>query len=313
MTSTNSTLTLDFLDTISTPVNFFLMGLCVEVSFAALLDLTPRLVTAISQTRNWKELPVLLIFLISINLCLILNNFFDMPAWFPEFMTQDGCVGINFIDNLLWHIFFVLFDTFILWKSWIVTDKNRLYLAACIVAMGFRLSTGILDLVWTTAYWDSQVGCVYNQSDFSTMLYTAADAVCDAIATLGALTMFLKSDLGGLLSFETLWFRLLKENVFRSGLTLIICSIVMFMSRSPLVPLNILYMSFSAQQYIYIRLANLELHYKDERKVSQTIRITAPDASTRKKSSVAARQSIVRSAGVTDVININSDSTTKSK
>ncbi|KAI9352761.1 hypothetical protein BDR26DRAFT_849824 [Obelidium mucronatum] len=249
------------LEIVAAPLSFFLMGLCFENCLIALIDLAPRL---FKRLQKRQESAIMFGLISFINIDLILYTIAVSVSWFPQYLTSyEACISVNFLLNILWQLFFISFDVFILWKSFIVTDKNRVYLGFALMALLYRTIWGILDLIWTGGRWDEAEGCGYFQDPLSTFQYILGDAICDVIATIGALSMFLKAE-NRSLPFMSLWFQLAKENVVRSVFTLISCITVMVLDVTN-ADKNILWIAFVVQSYVYIRLVNVEVHYKEAR------------------------------------------------
>ncbi|KAI9349641.1 hypothetical protein BDR26DRAFT_1004039 [Obelidium mucronatum] len=121
----------------------------------------------------------------------------------------------------------------------------------------------LIDLAWTGGRWDVEsLSCEYHQNPLSAFQYTLGDISCDTVATLGALTAFLRPE-NRVLSWGSLWFQLLKENVFRSVFTLFVNSISMYVDHVGVDP-YVLWIVYSIQDYTYARLMNYELTYKAE-------------------------------------------------
>ncbi|ORY43748.1 hypothetical protein BCR33DRAFT_717398 [Rhizoclosmatium globosum] len=171
-------------------------------------------------------------------------------------VTHQDCYSLNFIQTLLWHISFVTFDIFILYKSFIVVDKNKLYLALASMVLLYRIGWSIVGLIKSGGYWDdAEQACNYHQDSSSGFQYTLTDILCDLLATIASVVMLCKPE-NRLLTFESLWLLLVKENALRSFITLIINAV---------------------QNYCFIRLLNLELYYKAHReeKLAESLRLSA--------------------------------------
>ncbi|KAI9352750.1 hypothetical protein BDR26DRAFT_849810 [Obelidium mucronatum] len=266
MNSTNSTIEgSQELSVITTPVTFFISGLCFEHCLCGILALTPYMQNCCRPSSQHTQTPTLYYLIYVLNICALLYQIFVTICWFPQFlMTEASCLSMNFINCLLWHFFFTSFDAFILWKSWIVTDKSRIFFWIAVVCILYRIIWGIIDLVWSGGRWDSDIGCYYEQNNVSAVYYTIGEATCDIVATIGALYMFCKPE-NRLVTFQSMWFQLAKENVLRSLASLIICGIVIYLETSSSVNYQILYIAYTAQVYIYTRLANTEIVYKRQR------------------------------------------------
>ncbi|KAI9352748.1 hypothetical protein BDR26DRAFT_849807 [Obelidium mucronatum] len=245
---------------ISQPLSFFLLGLCVENCLFAILSLLPRVVTIFNASER-RVTPAIFYLIFALNASLLL---YDVTGFYVAFNTTvDICRGVYKINNLFWHLFFIGFASFMLWKSWIVTDKNRVFLIFAVSALLYRTIWGIIDLAWSGGYWDAEIGCYYDQNGVSALHGAIGDVACDCIATIGSLTMFLKQE-NRELPFQSLWYQLAKENVVRSIVTLMVTCTIIYLDHASVHP-AIFYIAYSVQEYTYIRLANVEIKYKRRR------------------------------------------------
>ncbi|KAJ3105922.1 hypothetical protein HK100_003798 [Physocladia obscura] len=149
---------------------------------------------------------------------------------------------------------------FILYKSVIVMEYNRVYAFGCVIAFFYRIGWTIDDLIKTGGLWDSEnLTCSYVANSLAGFHYTIADIVCDVIASIGAVTMFLKPE-NRELSLYNLWYYLAKENVLRSVITMIINPFVMWANYNT-TDYNYLAIAYCVQNYVYIRLMNMEVYW----------------------------------------------------
>ncbi|KAJ3070505.1 hypothetical protein HDU98_006496 [Podochytrium sp. JEL0797] len=88
---------------------------------------------------------------------------------------------------------------------------------------------------------------------------TIANIICDVVATAGAVTMFLKPA-NRVLAFKSLWFQLVKENVLRTTISMIVNPLVMVANKN-ITDMDLMNLVYTLQNYTYIRLMNLELYF----------------------------------------------------
>ncbi|KAI9349567.1 hypothetical protein BDR26DRAFT_628558 [Obelidium mucronatum] len=253
------------LSLIVVPLNAFLMGICFEACTSALLISGYRLYQILAaQTR--KESPFMTLLIVIFNAGAMLSFIMSVVVFLP--LTEHNCIGVDWFSNFIWHVYFVTFNIFVLYKSYIVTDRNTVYAVAASLAFLYRIAWTIPDLVWTGGIWDSEKQeCNYHFSHLAGFHYTIADIICDVVATAGAVTMFLRPE-NRSLGFSSLWIQLVKENVIRSVVTLIVNPIVMYMNLAHLDSdtMTLVYMS---QNYVYVRMLNLELYFKEARQATK--------------------------------------------
>ncbi|KAJ3295351.1 hypothetical protein HDU79_009405 [Rhizoclosmatium sp. JEL0117] len=250
---------LTILQIITVPLNSFLMGICFEACTVAFFKSSKQLID-ILQDRT--ESPFLTSLIVLFNLGAMISFIFSILIWIP--LTESTCVPVDWFSVFIWHFYFIVFNIFVLYKSYIVTDKSQVYLVVAILAFFYRIAWTIVDLMWTGGSWDPIAGvCNYYYSEVTGFHYTIADIICDVVATAGSVTMFLKPE-NRALEYQSLWFQLMKENVLRSVITLMVNPVVVVMNNAHL-DANTMTLVYTAQNYTYVRMMNLEMYFKDQR------------------------------------------------
>ncbi|KAI9352749.1 hypothetical protein BDR26DRAFT_849808 [Obelidium mucronatum] len=252
------------------PYSFALLGLCVEQCLQGIMSLFPVVIHVCLRIKRGKDTspppPAIFHLVFSLNAFLLV---YDLTGFVLVFVQIESvCGGLYKLNNLIWHLFFIGFGAFMLWKSWIVTEKNRVFLTFATLALTYRAVWGIIDLLWSGGYivFDSDLhksNCEFDQNKISAFHCTIGDVASDVIATIGSLYMFFKPE-NQTLAFQSLWFQLAKENVIRSVVTLIVCVILIYLEQSDVHP-GVFYVAFTIQEYVYIRLVNMEINYKETR------------------------------------------------
>ncbi|KAJ3073410.1 hypothetical protein HDU98_001594 [Podochytrium sp. JEL0797] len=122
-------------------------------------------------------------------------------AW-SNFTNASTCFLINLLDNLAFHLFIVLFDTFLLYKTWLLTGKSRFFAALAAVVLAYRIAFGIRDVFTSYGAWDDQLCyCAWNSVPNSANLYMSGDVAADLLSSTTTILIsvgFWKSDLRNL-------------------------------------------------------------------------------------------------------------------
>ncbi|ORY41742.1 hypothetical protein BCR33DRAFT_739723 [Rhizoclosmatium globosum] len=209
MTNSDAPVNQTALQLIAVPLNSFLMGICFEACTIGFFTSGARLLD-ILYAKKKTESPFLTLLIVMFNLGAMISLVVSVLTWIP--LSETTCVPVDFLSNIAWHFYFIVFDVFILYKSYIVTDKNAIYLWIASLSFLYRISWTIPDLMWTGGTWDPATEtCIYNYNALTGFHYTIADILCDVVATAGAVTMFMKPE-NRSLEFRSLWFQLMKEN-----------------------------------------------------------------------------------------------------
>ncbi|KAI8829389.1 hypothetical protein BJ741DRAFT_623244 [Chytriomyces cf. hyalinus JEL632] len=239
------------------PLLCIILGLTIQATCSTLVDTVPELVHQI----RFKSEPRMFFNAVTIafNALLLVNTCLYLPGYFAD---RDSCAPMTVVATALYHGFMLVFDVFILVKTYTTTRENKMFLSLLTLVLLYRLGSSIADLILTYAAWDASLqACLFYQNQETLRHYTFADISCDVLATAGSLAL-LVSGSGGLSSLVG---QLLIENVVRSGLTLALNGAVMYVAHSGAMSFDDLSLTWMIQNYILMQLMNMEHVYKKRR------------------------------------------------
>ncbi|KAJ3223937.1 hypothetical protein HDU81_008830 [Chytriomyces hyalinus] len=265
-TSTNSTIPPLELDTssggggsgLSIPQYALLsiiVGLVIEVSFTGVLSITLRMLR--KESKNFWKMAWLMLFC---NAWCIVYMVFSTLSFFAG---KDNCIVINAMSNVSAHLFYVSCDGFLLYKTYAVSNRNRIVLAVGVLILAHRVMWSVWDIAKSGGVYDAETDtCYYYQYPFVGFAYNVADLIIDVFCTIvsiGANWNYLFTSFGKLAEV------LAKENILRSVLVLSINSYVMYVNLH-VEDLMTVMVSSMLQNYIYTRAVNAELFWVEERR-----------------------------------------------
>ncbi|KAI9326311.1 hypothetical protein BDR26DRAFT_877513, partial [Obelidium mucronatum] len=185
-------------------------GLTGEISISGILASIVLAAQQKKSGRNWA-----FIIMTNFNLACIFymgNIFYDL------YLVESNCVSGQYIGNSSSHYFYLSFDFFILFKSYVVSCFD-----VWVFRLGFliflnRLFWTALDIYSSGGRWDPEImNCNYVQNPLSGMGYNASDIVVDVFCTIVSLIFtwkHLKSKISRIGEV------ILQENVIRSAVML---------------------------------------------------------------------------------------------
>ncbi|KAI8825508.1 hypothetical protein BJ741DRAFT_583911 [Chytriomyces cf. hyalinus JEL632] len=236
------------------PLICILLGLTIQASCSTLVDIVPEL---LHQMRFKSETPIFFnAVTITFNTLLLLNSCLYLPGYFAN---RSSCTPLAVFAAAIYHGFMLVFDAFILIKTYSTTRENKLFLILLSLALLYRFGSSIVDLILTNAEWDdSAQACLFYQNQDTLRHYTIADIVCDVLATVGSVALLISGRVGGM---SNLVGHLLIENVVRSGLTLGLNVAVVYVASSPDMSFEGLSLIWMVQNYFLQQLMNMEHIY----------------------------------------------------
>ncbi|ORY45150.1 hypothetical protein BCR33DRAFT_765591, partial [Rhizoclosmatium globosum] len=174
------------------------------------------------------------------------------------FLKESNCQIGNLFGNMASHYFYLSFDAFILFKSFVFSKcDHNVFRVSCILFV-HRLFWTIYDIVKSTGEWDPLARyCNYNQNGLSGLGYNASDILIDSFCSIVALLFswqYLNSDITRIGEV------ILSENVLRSVCVLFVNSFAIYASLTINDPFMTL-ITFMLQNYIYARCVNFELFW----------------------------------------------------
>ncbi|KAJ3119575.1 hypothetical protein HK100_000245, partial [Physocladia obscura] len=121
------------LELVGTPVAILLMGICIEMAAGGAVQSTWDLILLSRRKHDTLLLPMIAI---GFNISSVLN----LVAMFAQTfeLNEALCFSFALFEHITYHQTFILFDAFILLKSYIVTDRNQSMFWVCNIALSYR-------------------------------------------------------------------------------------------------------------------------------------------------------------------------------
>ncbi|KAJ3282699.1 hypothetical protein HDU79_009713 [Rhizoclosmatium sp. JEL0117] len=225
-------------------------GLTAEVSITGLISTICRSITTTST--NFRSTAL---FLSVFNFLTILYNVmlvYDFLAQKSEYV----CVNFELYQNVVWHVLVMMFDVFILFKTYYTSrlKKYRVVLAAAItIIVTSRFIWAVYDIATSHGEWNVKY-CSYYQNSISNAGFNITDIICDIFATTVTLIMnwnLLVSQESSLIQVTVI------ENIVRSVTILSINIAAMYVGMMFVDPFTT-WLVFSVQTYLYTQCMNLD-------------------------------------------------------
>ncbi|KAJ3240682.1 hypothetical protein HDU77_011101 [Chytriomyces hyalinus] len=240
------------------PLAALVFGLCIDSSFKGLITSVPRFMSALRR----REPVFLMGTLVFFNAFALANFFLFLPTYSP---THSNCVVGNYFGAVTYHAFMIIFDMFILNKSYITARHNKIFLVLAVLSIANRVGWSAADVFLLQISWVEEGGfCNYQGSALTGFYYNLADTICDAFATGASIIVLCMNGLPFHNGFD-LFTKIAIENAVRSLLALIINAVVMYLVYSHEYAVDGLIVAWGFQDYIYVNLMNMELFYKEIR------------------------------------------------
>ncbi|KAI8612650.1 hypothetical protein BC830DRAFT_544754 [Chytriomyces sp. MP71] len=252
------------MDLTGIPLTALIYGLCIETSFKAILSSAPSLVQKLQRNEPiFLILSILLCNLFAlINFCLFLIN--SVPE-------KANCEIGNLLSTLSYHLFMLIFDGFILFKTYAITRWNKMFVWMAFVVWLNRFGWSVADSCLSFASFNVDTReCRFTENSTSSVGYHTADLICDILATIASIYMMWLNRGNLVKDSSSLFVELGRQNLLRSCCVLLVYLIVTFMSSSSF-SFNVLRATWAAQDYVYLNLINVELYYKESRSSKSTV------------------------------------------
>ncbi|KAJ3031025.1 UNVERIFIED_CONTAM: hypothetical protein HDU68_006863 [Siphonaria sp. JEL0065] len=131
--------------------------------------------------KNWTA-----IIMLNFNIACI---FYMFNIFFDLYLVESNCEIGQHIGNTSSHYFYLSFDFFILFKSYIVSNMNHWVLKSAILIYVNRLFWTVFDVVKSGGVWDPvSQNCNYVQNPVSGIGYNASDMIVDLFCTIVSIT-----------------------------------------------------------------------------------------------------------------------------
>ncbi|KAJ3290477.1 hypothetical protein HDU79_003186 [Rhizoclosmatium sp. JEL0117] len=252
--------------TVLIPLTTFILGFAVENSISGIILNAVRISS--EETRS-KKYPFMFIVITVFNFIATLYNVLFLCHYF---LKESNCVWVDFMTNIFSHSYYLMFDGFILFKTWAVTQFCDWFRYPMGIALLHRLTWAIFDLSTSTAVWqESKNHCEFVQNPTSGTGASAADLLCDILATVSCIYFCRQRILDCFMlgasmdAFKRLMYILINENVLRSVVVLCANSLIMWCTNN-LTDGSFVLVFYAIQSYIFVRVINLEFLWVQARK-----------------------------------------------
>ncbi|KAI9341222.1 hypothetical protein BDR26DRAFT_860860 [Obelidium mucronatum] len=182
-------------------------------------------------------------------------------------LTSYNCVVGELLVNIFSHFFYLSFDFFILYKTYVISRYNTWVFRCICLLFAHRASWSLTDIIKSGGQWDDTANqCNYYQFPLSGIAYNTADLATDlfcSVVSMGFAIKHLKSNM------STIGQVILQDNVVRSIIILSITCYEIYASFMITDPFMI-WMSYLIQNYAYTRCLNLEFLWMGARKKKVT-------------------------------------------
>ncbi|KAI9336763.1 hypothetical protein BDR26DRAFT_477720 [Obelidium mucronatum] len=226
-----------------------LAGLTIEMCCNALITIFCRQVQKVSNF--WAVSNVIMI---CFNVTSIIYSAFCV--W-SLLLGEAECSIVSMVDTALGHLFYVFFDGFMLFKTYLVSHRNKYMLAAVSVLLVNRIVWSFLDTHYSSAEWDdTEKMCVYTQNAWTGVGYNSADTIIDAFATLAVILIcYKKFD-----SLKHAYKALIEKNILRS-IVVISMDIFLIWSSENWTSQYLSWLAWFMQNYVLSRALNWDLFW----------------------------------------------------
>ncbi|KAJ3251338.1 hypothetical protein HDU77_005961 [Chytriomyces hyalinus] len=236
------------------------------------------LIAAACQFYDEEKVSVSSIITIAFNIATVI--YASITVW-SNLLGEDNCVVGQFLAVFFAQIFYVLFDVFMLMKTYAVSAFSPNVLIGCIAVGLYRVSWAIVDIAKSHGYWDPEERrCAYYQYPVSGIGYNSADIIVDVFSTIVALAYNWKHLKTSISQIRKV---LIQENLLRSLIILALNSFEIYAALSWTNAFDCT-MAYQAQNYIYARCVNAETVFKSIRKKAITQTSVAGASRSKNKS-----------------------------
>ncbi|KAJ3403725.1 hypothetical protein CcCBS67573_g03398 [Chytriomyces confervae] len=106
-------------------------------------------------------------------------------AFLAMFASDSSCKLFCFMTNLSSQLFLLTSDSFLLYVSYLLSNRGPRVFAIAIILILHRASWAIADLHYSTGHFDDYLQvCLYVQHPLTGTGYSVADIVCDIFSTV---------------------------------------------------------------------------------------------------------------------------------
>ncbi|KAI8620113.1 hypothetical protein BC830DRAFT_631002 [Chytriomyces sp. MP71] len=171
MSAAASTDVLDTSTVLLKTLSYAVGGMTIECAARSILSASLKLYQGPFPTGSAKPAATclnLVLILVGSSLSLILS----LMTIGTSFISINVCIAMSFSANLSWHLFFVIFAAFLMYKTWHVCNGNSVYTALAVLLFMCRISFGFADLGFSGGIIIEDT-CNYKQSEVTGIGYAA--------------------------------------------------------------------------------------------------------------------------------------------
>ncbi|KAI8621936.1 hypothetical protein BC830DRAFT_1091516 [Chytriomyces sp. MP71] len=230
------------------------LGMTIEISFTGIITTICRVLQG--AVTAGSEFFVVGVIMTGFNVACIVYQ--SLQAW-VFFLSPDQCVSGSTIGNVFSHIFNLAFDSFMLYKTYCVSEGDSRVQYSAYVILLHRLGWAIGDIVSSKSVWDESLQtCLYMQNSVTTNGYNSSDMVSHLFATVLAFIF-------GFINFEGnlsgVGKALVDGNILRSLIIVGIHSYAMYADQYFYADAYASAVALLVQAYVLARCVNAELFY----------------------------------------------------
>ncbi|KAI8618169.1 hypothetical protein BC830DRAFT_20628 [Chytriomyces sp. MP71] len=143
------------------------------------------------------------------------------PAYIlANFMPQD-CQPWSLVFKINMHLFFLCFDSFLVFKTWAVAQKRPTVAVLGGVLLAHRAIWGILDCIKSFGFMDMETGfCLYSQNQLSAFGFLLGDLLTDMFCTALTVWSAFRDAEASSTRIQKLYGILIADNVIRTVMIL---------------------------------------------------------------------------------------------
>ncbi|KAJ3062566.1 hypothetical protein HDU98_001557 [Podochytrium sp. JEL0797] len=231
----------------------FLGGL----AFESALRGTARSASQIAHAEDYKNVSAKLI--LACNLAILA----DVLTYQVSNLSQESnCYSSSFAGEALYHVFMVLFDIFLLFKTWMIVEQKTWFMYLSVFLVMNRLAWGAAESYLSYGSWDSIAqSCNWNSDGAVMTGVYVSDMAIDLVSTIAILAGSQKHKST---DFKQLFQVMIKENLIRSTLSLAITCFGLYATWSRQAS-TVQFIFYSVQTYIVCHLLNSEYYWLKRR------------------------------------------------
>ncbi|KAJ3071045.1 hypothetical protein HDU98_005896 [Podochytrium sp. JEL0797] len=264
-----------------------LAGLTLEISVSGIVSTVVKLIT---NPRNFWTLAIIM------TLFNIWSVVYNVLFVWTFFLGPTNCGTGQRAVAVSAHAFYLIFDLFLLCKTYAISENNRVILIIACLIFTNRAVWAVWDIVQSTGIWDSEeVICDYFQFSSTAIGANTADVISNVFCTVAG--VIVNWGLFGKGAKENINV-LVQENILRSA-TVLIVNAIQINATFTCTDSYFAALAFLLQNYVYARCLNAELFW-----IEAKIRTGNTDfmASGRSGGSQLSRKNTVQKPNAAEII-----------